>query len=282
MRLFMLTLFTMLAFASNSLLTRLAVEPGHADAISFALIRVLSGAVFLCLLVAGQGGKLPWRATARVTGAISLAVYMVGFSLAYITLDAGIGALILFGVVQISMFAHGAITGNRPTARQLAGAAIAFGGLLLALWPKDGAIENSAGALLMVLAGLGWAVYTLSGRTARTPLSATAANFALCFPMLMIVTLPFIEQVSPTGVVLAVVCGAITSGLGYALWYRVLPELKQNVAAVVQLSVPIIAIIGGSVVLGETITTGVVASAVLVVSGIALAVTKRSSPTDRS
>ncbi len=282
MRLFMLTLFTMLAFASNSLLTRLAVEPGHADAISFALIRVLAGAVFLCLLVARQGGKLPWRGTARVTGAVSLAVYMLGFSLAYISLDAGLGALILFGVVQISMFSYGAVTGTRPTARQMTGAVIAFGGLVLALWPQDGTIEDSAGALLMVLAGLGWSVYTLSGRTAKAPLAATAANFVLCFPLLLVLTLPFAEQVSPIGTALAIVCGAITSGLGYALWYRVLPDLQQNIAAVVQLSVPIIAILGGSVLLGEAVTVSVIASAVLVISGIALAVTKRSSPTDHN
>ena len=133
--LFLLTSCTMLAFAANSILTRLAIEGGVIDPNSFAILRVLSGAVVLLVLVRHRGEKVHWRGKARVVGATSLAVYMIGFSLAYISLDAGVGALILFGVVQISMFAHGALTGAQPTSRQMLGAAIAFAGLLVALWP---------------------------------------------------------------------------------------------------------------------------------------------------
>lgn len=282
MRLFMLTCFTMLAFASNSLLTRMAVEPGHIDAMSFAVLRVFSGAVFLYMLVARAGTQFSWRGRNRMLAAVSLAVYMVGFSLAYITLDAGLGALILFGVVQIAMFGYGALTQNRPTARQIAGASVAFAGLTIALWPNPESTNGAFGAISMVLAGLGWASYTLLGKSEPAPLAATAANFVLCAPIMLLLALPFAENVSAPGIVLAVVCGAITSGLGYALWYRVLADLQQNLAPIVQLSVPIIAIIGGAILLSEPVTSGVVLAAALVVSGIALAVIKQSPPADRS
>ncbi|MFC6583213.1 hypothetical protein [Sulfitobacter aestuariivivens] len=138
MRLIVLTCLTMMAFASNSILTRLAIDGGHIDASRFTLVRVAAGASVLALLIALRGGGLPLLRRDRLPGAISLAVYMVGFSLAYLTLDAGLGALILFGVVQIAMFAHGALKGNAPTGRQMTGAGIAFGGLFLALWPGPG------------------------------------------------------------------------------------------------------------------------------------------------
>jgi drug/metabolite transporter (DMT)-like permease len=281
MRIFFLTAFTMIAFASNSLLTRLAVEPDYIDAVSFALIRVLSGAAFMAALVARAGAPLPWRARARAIGALSLTAYMFGFSLAYITLDAGLGALILFGVVQITMFGYSSMTGARPTWRQLSGAAIAFCGLVLALMPAPSSAGSGLGAAFMVVAGVGWAIYTLSGRSSRNPLATTAANFVICAPVTLVLSLPFLSHATPTGIAIAVVCGALTSGLGYALWYRVLPDLQQNVAPVVQLSVPVIAIFAGAVLLGEEVTAPVVLAAVLVIAGIALAVTRRSPQADR-
>ncbi|MEM9578690.1 MAG: DMT family transporter [Pseudomonadota bacterium] len=282
MRLFLLTSFTMIAFASNSILTRMAIEPGFIDPISFALIRVLAGAVFLCLMVLLKAGKLPWTGRGRLLGASSLAVYMIGFSLAYVTLDAGLGALILFGVVQISMFSFSALIGLRPGPRQLAGAAIAFLGLMIALWPDQSAGHSVSGALFMVVAGLGWAGYSLVGKNARNPLAETAANFAICLPMLLLLTGFFVDRVTLPGVLLAVLCGAVTSGLGYALWYRVLPDLQRNVAAVVQLSVPIIAILAGALLLGEPLTPAVLLAAALVILGVAMAVTKQSVPEGRS
>lgn len=282
MRLVFLTAFTMVAFASNSILTRMAIEPGHIDPISFALIRVLAGAVFLCGLAWVQGSHLVWRGPARLIGAASLSVYMIGFSLAYVSLDAGLGALILFGVVQISMFAYSACVGAYPTHRQMAGAAIAFAGLVVALWPDADAAGNAFGAIAMVIAGLGWAAYTLSGKSARNPLGETAANFALCLPILCVLTFPFIDVATGVGVFLAVICGALTSGLGYALWYKVLPDMPRSSAAVVQLSVPVIAILAGVVVLNESITVSIIAASALVVLGIWLAVTRQSAPADRS
>ncbi len=282
MRLTALTAFTMVAFASNSILTRMAIEPDLIDPYSFAAIRVLAGAVFLWALVARKRADLPLRAKGRLIGAASLAVYMVGFSLAYVSLDAGLGALILFGVVQVSMFAYSALVGAHPTLRQVAGATIAFVGLVIALWPEGDTHGGMAGAFFMVLAGLGWAAYTLSGKNAQNPLAETGANFVISLPVVAVFAVFLAHHVTVPGVLLAIICGALTSGLGYALWYRVLPELQRSAAAVVQLSVPIIAILAGALILGETVTASVILSAALVICGIGLAVTKQSPPADRT
>ncbi|WP_223420898.1 DMT family transporter [Tateyamaria pelophila] len=282
MRLILLTCLTMAAFAANSVLNRVAVADGAIDPSSFAMIRVLSGALALCLILAVRGGRLPVFEPARVVGSVSLAAYMIGFSLAYISLDAGLGALILFGTVQVSMFGWSALQGARPSARQITGAAIAFVGLVLALWPSDGASADVSGTLLMVLAGLGWAAYTLAGKGARDPLATTAANFVVATPLLAIALLGGALHAAPSGIALAIASGAVTSGLGYALWYSVLPDMQAQTAAVVQLSVPIIAILAGAVILGEVITLTIVVSAILVLGGIALAVISPKLQGDRS
>lgn len=272
----------MVAFASNSVLNRMAVDIGGIDPSSFAVIRVVAGAVALCMILTVRGGGLPIFARGRGIGAVSLAAYMIGFSLAYVTLDAGMGALILFGTVQVSMFGWGALTGTRPTLRQLGGAGVAFAGLLLALWPGEGASNDLVGAVLMVVAGLGWAAYTLVGRTAKDPLAATAANFVVAMPLLLVLLLGADLQAAPIGIALAIVCGAVTSGLGYALWYTVLPHFAAQTAAVIQLSVPIIAIAAGAVLLGETIGLGLVLAAVMVLGGIAITITAPKAPADHS
>lgn len=262
----------MLAFAANSVLNRLAVADSSIDPSTFAMIRVVSGAVALCLVIWIKGGALPVFERSRIVGSVSLAAYMIGFSLAYLSLDAGLGALILFGTVQVSMFGWSAMCGVRPSARQMVGAAIAFAGLLLVLWPKDGVHADLLGTLLMVLAGLGWAAYTLAGRGAKDPLASTAANFVVATPLLASVLFVGTLHISPAGVALAILSGAVTSGLGYALWYSVLPRLEGQTAAVVQLSVPIIAILAGVALLGEVVTGTIVIAAALVLGGIALAV----------
>jgi drug/metabolite transporter (DMT)-like permease len=271
----------MIAFASNSILTRLAVDGGYIDPSSFALIRVAAGALVLCMIMTVRRGGLPiWRAS-RIVGVLSLAAYMAGFSLAYLTLDAGLGALILFGVVQMTMFVDGARRGAGPNPRQIIGASIAFAGLLLALWPGPGGQADLMGAVFMVIAGLGWAVYSISGRSEGDPLAVTAANFLLCLPFMCLLLIGPTLNASVTGVALAIVCGGLTSGLGYALWYRVLPRMQQATAAVVQLSVPILAILAGAAFLGEALTPLLLFAAALVVGGIAMAVTSRSAPADR-
>lgn len=276
------TALTMIAFAANSILTRLAIEGGYIDPSGFALVRVTSGALVLGMIITLRGGGLPLLRRNRIPGALSLAVYLVGFSLAYLTLDAGLGALILFGVVQITMFAHGAIRGTAPTLRQIAGGAIAFVGLLIALWPGPGGTADPGGAALMIFAGIGWAAYSIIGRSAADPLAATSANFLLCVPVLLILLSGTGLTFSATGIALGILCGGLTSGLGYALWYSVLPRIESATAAVVQLSVPVIAIIAGAALLGEVIGPSVILATLLVVGGIGWSVTARSAQADRS
>lgn len=282
MRLILLTVLTMLAFAANSILTRMAIEGGHIDPSSFAAIRIVAGAVALTMILILRGGRLPLFERARIVGALSLAGYMIGFSLAYATLDAGLGALILFGVVQVTIFVYGALRGAVPSPRQLSGAGVAFIGLIIALWPSEGSTSSVAGTALMVVAGLGWAAYTLAGRGATNPLAATAANFVLATPLLLVILIGQSLNANVVGIGLAILCGAVTSGLGYSLWYSVLPKMTSTTAAIVQLSVPIIAIGAGAVFLGEAVGIVIIIAATLVVGGIALAVTTRSVPKDRT
>lgn len=275
MRLAVLTALTMAAFAANSLLNRAAVSADHADPGSFAVLRVAAGAVMLVLLVALRRRGLPLVSPRRIVGAGALALYMVGFSLAYLSLDAGLGALILFGVVQGVIFAYAALADRIPSLRQWIGAAIAFAGLGLVLWPQGAVPVPPAAALLMAAAGVGWGAYTLAGRGEPDPLAATAANFVWCLP----VTAAAVWAAAPdwamsgTGALLAVVSGAITSGLGYALWYSLVPALGAARSATVQLSVPVIAIAAGVALLGEPLGWTLAIGAALVIGGIALVTT---------
>lgn len=274
MRLVLLILLTLVAFAANSILNRLAVGAGLADPGSFAVIRVAAGALMLVLLVRWKGGSLPLGSGRRIAGAGSLAVYMVGFSVGYLTLDAGIGALILFGVVQIAMFAISAWRGAAPTARQIAGAAVALVGLTVVLWPAGDWRVDPLGAFCMFAAGTGWAIYTLEGRGETDALAGTAANFVWCLPLTALA--PLIDGVpqgvEAKGIALAVVSGAVTSGLGYALWYSVLPRITAVTAALLMVAVPLLAVAGGIALLGESLTPRFALGTVLVLGGIVLAI----------
>lgn len=277
MKLFLLTALTMVAFAANSILNRMAIDIGASEPGGFAVVRVLAGAVTLAVLVHLKGGGLPLLSRRRIVGAGSLSLYMIGFSTAYLTLDAGVGALILFGVVQITMFAATTISGTPPTARQLAGAGIAFGGLAYILWPTGAVRVDPGGAALMIAAGVGWGAYSLAGRSEPDALAGTGANFIIALPVtaLAILALGGGWGMALPGYLLAILSGAVTSGLGYALWYRVLPGLAAPVAATAQLSVPVIAILAGVLLLGETLSWKLTAGTALVLGGIALAVTRR-------
>ena len=274
MRLFLLTSLTMCAFAANSILNRLAVDSGASDPAGFAVVRVLSGAMVLTALVLLRGGRLRLLDRRRIIGAGALSLYMIGFSVAYLTLDAGLGALVLFAVVQVSMFSASSVIGSIPTARQLAGAVIALAGLAWVLWPAENVGVDPAGAVLMAAAGVGWAAYSLVGRSEPDALAGTAANFVVALPVTAVVLLAtgHAWQMTLAGYVLAAMSGGLTSGLGYALWYRILPQLSPAVAAVVQLSVPVIAIASGVVLLGEQLNLQLIIGAGLVLGGIALAV----------
>lgn len=268
--LFLLTALTMVAFAANSVLNRLALIDGGIGAVDFAAIRVLAGAATLVALAALRGGW-DWRGAMRPSAAVALTLYMLGFSLAYLSLDAGAGALILFGAVQVTMFGSALIAREAVPVRRWVGAALALGGLLILVGRVDVAASERAAALSMAAAGAGWGVYSLIGRGASDPLGATAANFALSLPLVVgAAVLLGLEPASSRGVALAVISGAVTSGLGYALWYRVLPMLDRSAAGLAQLTVPIIAAAGGVWLIGETVTLRLVVSAALIVGGVLL------------
>lgn len=268
----------MLAFAANSILGRAAIAGGYMDATGFGLWRLVSGALMLALLCAARGMQ-PWRRErilrpSSLWGGAALTLYMAGFTLAYQDLDAGLGALVLFGVVQVSMFLWGVLRGGAVTGTQVAGAVLAFGGLAYVVWPEEGAGVPLLASALMAASGLGWGIYSLLGRGAQQPLAATTVNFAWSSVMMLPVLLLAGggTLVTPQGVALVVLSGAVTSGMGYALWYHVLPQLTASVAATVQLSVPVIAILAGALLLAEPIGLRLVFGAMAVLGGIALVV----------
>ena len=276
MRLFFLVCLTLVAFAANSILGRAAIGGGAMDATGFGLLRLASGAVMLVVLSQMRGfsvlSTFQGNPTKSLWGGASLTLYMVGFAIAYKDLDAGLGALILFAVVQVSMFLWGAISGQRPTAIQIGGAALALAGLAYVVWPRDDGTVDLLAAALMGLSGLGWGIYSLLGRGVETPLASTAVNF--CLSTLMILPVLFAvgggQVITLNGVLLAVVSGAVTSGLGYALWYSVLPRLSPQVAATVQLSVPVIAIVGGALLLAEPVGIALIIGSAVILGGIAI------------
>ncbi|MCT4611195.1 MAG: DMT family transporter [Pelagimonas sp.] len=277
MRLFLLTALTMAAFAANSVLTRAGIFESGLDAFWFGTIRLLAGAAVLALLVALKGQWAGWRNELNASALLGLFLYIFGFSLAYMRLESGLGALILFGMVQITMFAGGVIAGERPPALRWIGSGVAFAGLIYLLRPTGTGVDLQA-ALAMVVAGIGWGLYSLAGKHARDPLVSTAVNFVLVAPVGVLLALLIAAPTGGwpmSGVVLAIMSGAVTSGLGYALWYRILPELQRSVASVAQLTVPVIAMGGGMAFLNEPLTTQFIIASVLVLGGVALAVLRR-------
>lgn len=272
MHLFLLVSLVMVAFASNSILNRIGVADFGMDPMAFAVIRTGAGAVMLTALVAlrGPGGLMVWTSK-RAAGAAALAIYMIGFSWSYLTLGAGLGALILFGVLQIVMFGWAVVEGQSVSALKWTGGAIAMVGLVILLWPGGTAAVPFAGALAMLAAGVAWAIYTLLGRGEPDALAASAGNFVLCVPLVAVLLLGAdTGSVTMGGALIAIIAGAVTSGLGYALWYRCLPQLATVTASVAQLSVPVIAVAGGVVLLGEPLTPRLLIAGALVLGGIAL------------
>ncbi|MFG5380898.1 DMT family transporter [Yoonia sp. R2-816] len=277
MQLFLLVALTMTAFAANSILNRIGVAEFGMDPIDFAAIRVVAGAAMLWLLILIRSAPRPaiW-VPKRWAGAIMLAIYMVGFSWAYISLGAGLGALILFGVLQVVVFGWAVIEGQTVPLMRWIGAGIALIGLCVLLWPGGQATVPFAGAMSMAAAGVGWAAYTLLGRAESDALGATAGNFLLCVPLTgLAMVVAGGGPMSVMGVLTAVVAGAVTSGLGYALWYRVLPSLPTTVAGIAQLSVPVIAVAAGAVLLAEPLTLRLLSAGALVLGGIALSLLVR-------
>ena len=268
------TLCAMLAFAGNSLLCRLALRGAHIDASSFTLIRLASGALVLTLLLRARGESL--RENGSWWSALALFVYAGGFSWAYHSLSAGAGALLLFGAVQASMLGYGLWRGERLHGVQWLGLVLACAGLVGLLLPGATAPEP-AGALMMLLAGIAWGAYSLRGRGVANASASTAGNFVRAVPLalaLVIIALPQ-AQCDGEGLMYAIGSGAITSGLGYAVWYSVLPHLRATTAAIVQLCVPVIASLGAVVLLNEALSPRLGLATVAVLGGIGLVIFKR-------
>ncbi|MBV1903878.1 MAG: DMT family transporter [Marinosulfonomonas sp.] len=279
MRLFLLTTLVMVAFAGNSILNRMALTGDETGPAAFAMVRLGAGALFLLALIRLQKKPVPWRAPGRIWGVLTLAIYVLGFSFAYVSLQAGVGALILFAGVQVTMFA-GALWLREPVplARWL-GAGVALGGLVVLLWPTGASPPDLVGAILMAAAAFGWGIYSLLGRGIVDPLGATGANFALALPLGVVCYLALPDGLAARGAMLAVLSGAVTSGAGYALWYFVLQRLQSSVAAVAQLTVPLIAVAGGLLLLNEPLNLRFVFAAALVISGVLLSLWRAGEKT---
>jgi drug/metabolite transporter (DMT)-like permease len=270
-----LTTLAMLAFAGNSLLCRLALAGTSIDAGTFTSVRIISGALTLWLIVQLRRGAPALAGNWASAGA--LFAYAAGFSLAYINLSAATGALLLFGAVQATMIGYGFWNGDRLRGWQIVGFVCAVLGLIALLLPGLSAPPLHSAAL-MVGAGIAWGVYSLRGRGAGDPTSATAGNFVRAVPFTAVLSLIMLPQFSidVAGASYAIASGALTSGLGYAIWYTALKGLKATSAATVQLSVPVIATIGGALLLAEQVTVRIVIASVAILGGIALVILNRA------
>ena len=297
-KIFVLTALAMIAFAGNSLLCRQALKSSSApplnapamtyvnhvyhqsstiDPASFTLVRILSGAICLAVIVQVRGtGR---RAGRSWVSAMALFSYAALFSFAYLQLTAGTGALLLFGAVQATMIFWALRKGEQLRGLQIAGVLLAIIGLIVLVFPGLSAPPLGA-ALLMLGAGIAWGIYSLRGKGAGDPLRATAGNFLLAVPMAALLSVLAFRSINldRVGIGYAVVSGALASGVGYAIWYSALPGLKATAAATVQLSVPVLAAAGGILFLGESITWRFALASIAVLGGIALVILERRTP----
>ena len=272
-RTILLTAFALIAFAFNSILCRMALRGGEADAIGFTFIRLVAGALTLIAIsyFFGKGTKTSERG--NWISAFFLFAYAVCFSLAYLALSAGTGALILFGSVQLTMILIALFRGERPGVVEWLGLGIALGGLVYLVFPGL-ASPPLHSSLLMAAAGAAWGIYTLRGKGGGDPLAQTTGNFLWSVPMIAVAGIPFFSQIhlSGRGIVIAIVSGGIASGLGYTVWYAALKFHTSTRAAVLQLAVPLIAAAGGVLLLSETATTRLWIAAALILGGIGLTI----------
>ena len=275
----LLTLLALTAFAANSVLCRMALGEKSIDAASFTATRLFSGALTLLLLVLLFGRRKRERALSKgswISGAM-LFLYAACFSFAYLSLDTGTGALILFASVQITMISYAILRGRRLSAAEWTGAILAFAGFLYLVSPGVSA-PPWQGLLLMTLSGMGWGMYSVRGKSSAHPLEDTAFNFARTLPLVAVLIAAAISEpdLSSRGVALAVTSGAVTSGIGYTIWYMALRGLNNVEASVVQLLVPALAALGGVLLLSETLTIRLVLSSLIILGGIFLTIAARA------
>ena len=276
MKIVILTAFALTAFAFNSILCRMALATREIDAASFTVIRLVSGAATLLAILLATGKTRSIRRSGNWTSAFFLLAYAIAFSFAYIGLTTGTGALILFGCVQLTMFGVSLYGGFRPSALEWVGLVVAFGGLIYLVLPGLAA-PPLVSALLMATAGIAWGFYTLRGKGSEDPIAETAGNFIRSVPMVFSVGLLFIStyQLSVRGTILAVLSGAIASGIGYSVWYAALKYHTPTRAGILQLSVPVIAAVGGILLLAEAASIRLLIAGALVLGGIALTLVER-------
>ena len=284
LKLVILTLLALIAFASNSLLCRIALTQTPIDPTTFVTIRLLSGALILWLALYLGNLQNPQKQIKRTEkmegswpGALALFIYALAFAFAYTQIPAGTGALLLFAAIQISMILYGLFIGERLSFWQITGLGFAITGLIILMLPKVGAPPLLYG-FIMIISGLAWSVYSLLGRGTHNPTSATAGNFIRATPIALILFLLMLMLstssiiLDPIGIGYAMASGAITSGLGYILWYTAVKELKVTQAATVQLSVPLITAFGGTLFLGEQITGTLIISSIAIILGVSLVI----------
>jgi len=273
MKTLLLTGCALIAFAANSVLCRLALGGHLIDASGFTIIRLLSGATVLLLIIKASSKKLTTAAKGSWSGSLLLFTYAVTFSFAYITLDTATGALILFVAVQITMILLSLLSGIRLHISEWVGISFAFIGFSYLILPNV-STPSITGFVLMTIAGIAWGIYSLQGRNSVNPLMNTAFNFYRCTPLLLILLLATIQQIhlSVEGVLLAMLSGGVASGIGYTIWYMALNGISATQAAAVQLLVPVIAAIGGVIFVSEPITFRLTISGAMILGGILLVV----------
>lgn len=280
LKILFLTSLTMLAFAGNSILCRMALEETSIDAMSFTSIRLVSGALSLWLIIRftrnTQKGQGNW------VSASALFIYAAGFSFAYINIPTATGALILFSSVQITMIIYGFQIGERLIIKQVIGLVMAFIGLIILLFPGLSA-PPIASTTLMLVSGIAWGIYSLLGKRSGDATQITTGNFLRTIPITLFFSLAMFANIKldTQGAMLAIASGALASGFGYAIWYAVLPALKSASAATIQLSVPVIAAVGGIIFLGEVITIRLVVATLAILGGITLVVTVKGKASRR-
>jgi drug/metabolite transporter (DMT)-like permease len=286
LRIILITVLALLAFAANSLITRFALQETSIDEASFIMLRVVSGALFLWLYLSFKKNHKAYKAGTWLA-AFSLFIYAVSFTYGYALIAAGTGALLLFGAVQLTMTIAGYREGERLNIIQITGFVLALIGLVILMLPGISS-PSFMGALLMCISGVAWSIYTLQGRGASDPAATTAGNFIKAAPMAMLLWLIVYLSTNNTinlasdGVIYALLSGIITSGMGYIIWYSVLPELKATQAAIVQLSVPLLVTLAGALLLNESITMRVVFASSAILLGTILVLTfkkNRKRPT---
>jgi drug/metabolite transporter (DMT)-like permease len=278
LKVFFLTFLSLVAFALNSILCRIALGGETIDAVGFTSIRIVSGAITLIAISAIYNRKDKNVKRGSWLSAFLLFAYAICFSFAYLKLTAATGALILFGSVQLTMIFVSLLRGERPRPIEWISLFLAFGGLLYLIFPGLSAPPIGFSAL-MISAGIAWAFYTLRGKGSENPLIDTTGNFVRAVPMILLIAIPFFQslQISTKGAILAIVSGSVASGIGYSIWYSVLKHHTATRAAILQLSVPAIAAFGGVVFLGEELSLRLVISSSLIIGGIGLAVLGRRS-----